>query len=466
MELMNSSIWDKLRASVTAHSMITVGDHILVGLSGGADSVCLLIMLCNIRSDYNLTVSAAYIDHGFRPDETPAEIAFCRRLCSRLDAAFETGNIDPASYAKQKGMNKQEAARELRYKALQEIAMERGCAKIALAHNADDQAETVLMRLIRGSGNLGLTGIPPVRKPFIRPLIRITRNEIEDYLKNENAVYVTDSSNIKDDYLRNRIRHHIIPAIKSINRDFTDAITRTTDIISEEERYLEIQVTKTLMRLISRKSDLTIELFLMPMESVDKAILRRVFRRAVSETRGLKGLGHIHIEDLVRLVKSGRSGDRLYLPGSIRAIRAYSTLIITSEKPARLSDYSVPGPGEFVLAEASRILSIKIAARDELEDLGDGKNIACLDADKIRFPLIVRPRRDGDFFYPFGLGKRKKIQDFFTDEKVPRDLRDIVPLIISGNDIALVAGFRVDDRYKVDHNTRKALIVEMSRLKI
>lgn len=446
--------------------MIAVGDHILVGLSGGADSVCLLTMLNHMKAEYELTVSAACIDHGFRPSETPAEIDFCRLLCSKLDITFETRKIDPAAFAKREGLNKQEASRDLRYKALQEIAANKGCNRIALAHNADDQAETVLMRLIRGSGSLGLTGIPPVRKPFIRPLIRVSRLEIEAYLESEAMEYVTDSSNIKDDYLRNRIRHHLIPEIKKINRDFVDTVTRTTDIIMEEDRYFEIQVTKTLMKLISRKSDTTIELFLMPMESLDKALLRRVLRRAVAETRGLRRIGLIHIEDIIRLIKYGRSGDRLYLPDSIRVIKAYSTLILTSAKPARLSEYSLDGPGDIMLDESSQILSVKIEPREDIETLGDGKNVACLDADKVAFPLIVRPRRDGDFFYPLGLGKRKKIQDFFTDEKVPRDLRDVVPLLVSGADIALVAGFRVDDRFKVNHNTKRTLIVKMKRLKI
>lgn len=466
MKFMTNTIWDKLRAAITGHSMISVGDHILVGLSGGADSVCLLTMLNHMKTEYQLKISAAYIDHGFRPSETPAEIAFCREVCSKMNVAFEMGNIDPASYAKSEGLNKQEAARELRYQALRKIAAEKGCNRIALAHNADDQAETVLMRLIRGSGSAGLTGIPPVRKPFIRPLIRTTRTEIEEYLKKDGAEYVTDSSNLKDDYLRNRIRHQLIPEIERINPDFIATVTRTTDIIMEEDRWFEIQVTKTLMKLISRKSDTTIELFLMPMEALDKALLRRVLRRAVAETRGLRRLGHVHIEDLIRLVKYGRSGDRLYLPDSVRAIKAYSTLIMTSEKPARLSEYSVSGPGEYMLAEASQILSLKIIPREEMEDLGDGKIIACLDAEKVSFPMTVRGRRDGDFFYPLGLGKKKKIQDFFTDEKIPRDLRDIVPLIVNGPDIALVAGFRVDDRFKVDHNTRKALVVEVKRLKI
>jgi tRNA(Ile)-lysidine synthase len=232
----------------------------------------------------------------------------------------------------------------------------------------------------------------------------------------------------------------------------------------EEERYLEIQVTKTLMKLISRKSDSTIELFLLPMEALDKAILRRVVRRALAETSGLKGLGLVHVEDIIKLVKHGTSGDRIYLPDSIRAIKGYATLILTSDKPGRLGEYSITGPGEITLAESSQVISARIFNKVDVEGHGDGKRLVCLDADALEFPLTMRPRKAGDFFFPFGLGKRKKIQDFFVDEKIPRDRRDVIPLLISGDDIALVVGFRVDDRFKVGDNTSRVLVLEVSPL--
>jgi tRNA(Ile)-lysidine synthase len=461
---MKNSILDKVKETLKKHSMIASGDRILIGLSGGADSACLLTLLNTLSAEYDIGVSAAYIDHGLRPDEIPNEIDFCRQLCSGLGIDFTTRSIEPAAFAKQEGLSKQDASRELRYKALQDIASEKSCNKIALAHNADDLAETVLMHLIRGSGPLGLAGIPPVRKSFIRPLIGISRKEVEAHINKEGTGYMTDSSNMKDDYLRNRIRHFIVPAIKNINKDFIATVSRTTDIIREEERYLEIQVTKTLMKLISRKSDSTIELFLLPMEALDKALLRRVLRRALAETRGLKGLGLVHIEDIIKLIKNGRSGDRIYLPDSIRAIKAYSTLILTSETPARLSEYSLAGPGEVTLTESSQVISVRIFNKVDVDGLGDGKRFVCLDADSVEFPLTIRPRKTGDSFYPLGLGKRKKIQDFFVDEKIPRDRRDIIPLLISKDNIALVVGFRVDDRFKVNDNTIRVLVLEVKPL--
>ena len=461
---MQNSIIDNVKETIKKHSMIATGDRILVGLSGGADSVCMLTILKALSTEYYITISAAYIDHGFRPDETPNEIDFCKKLCSGLGIDFITRSIDPAAHSKREKLNRQDASRELRYSALRDIAAEKNCSRIALAHTADDLAETVLMHLIRGSGPLGLAGIPPVRKPFIRPLISISRKEVEEHVSKEGSGHVTDSSNMKDDYLRNRIRHFIIPAIKNINREFISTVIRTTDIRREEERYLEIQVTKTLMKLISRKSDSAIELFLLPMVALDTAILRRVLRRALAETSGLKGLGLVHVEDIIKLIKHGRSGNRIYLPHSIRAIKGYATLILTSDAPARLSEYSLAGPGEVTLVESSQVIVARVFDKVDVEGLGDGKRLVCLDADAAEFPLIIRPRKTGDFFYPLGMGKRKKIQDFFVDEKIPRDRRDIIPLLISRDNIVLVAGLRVDDRFKVNDNTRRVLVLEVSPL--
>ncbi len=462
---MKKHIIDLVKDSITKHSMISAGDRILAGLSGGADSVCLLSILDHLKNALGVELSAAYIDHGFRPDETAAEIEFCSKLCSERNIKFSTTKINAQVYADSEGLNKQEAARDLRYKALEEIATQNGANKIALAHNANDQAETLLMHLVRGSGPLGLSGIPPIRGLIIRPLIETQRSEIEEYLSKEGLHYVTDSSNLKDDYLRNRIRHFIMPSLININKDFIQAALRTTNILRDEERYFAVLVTKTLMKMISRKSDATIELFLGPMEYMDTALLRRVLRRALSETRSLRGLGLDHIEDLIKLIKSGQSGDRIYLPHSIRAIKGYATLVLTSEAPASLGEYVINSPGEIVLKEASTVLRLSIVERKEIYDMGDGKKSACFDADKLPFPLSVRSRRAGDFFYPGGFGKKKKIQDYFVDEKIPRDERDSVPILMSNKNIAWVVGHRIDERYKVDDNTDRVLLLEIRPMK-
>jgi tRNA(Ile)-lysidine synthase len=456
----------KVRETINKYHMLAQGDHVLVGLSGGPDSVCLLTILHRLKPEFGIHISAAYIDHGLRPDEIPYEIELCRDTCSSMDIPFTTRPIDVKSYLKENKLNKQEAARELRYNALDEIATEKAANKIALGHNADDQAETIIMRLFRGTGPSGLSGIPPVRKYIIRPLIEIERNDIEDFLETEGIGFAVDSSNLKREYLRNKIRYLIIPEARKINMDVVNTISRTADIFRDEERYFEILVTKTLMKLITRKTDNSIELFLGPLEAMDTVILRRVLRRAIDETKGLHGIGFIHVEEIMSLIKSGKSGDRIYLPKDIRVIKGYSTILITSGKPTKLVAYVIDSPGETIVKESSMVIHSAIMGIDEVKDYGDAKKIAVIDADKVHFPMTIRGRLHGDFFYPLGFGKKKKLQDYFVDEKIPRDERDAVPLLISGNNIVWVIGYRLDERYRVDKDTKRVLKFEVKPRRI
>ncbi|MEK7237948.1 MAG: tRNA lysidine(34) synthetase TilS, partial [Nitrospirota bacterium] len=461
-------------------------DNVIIGLSGGPDSVCLGIILHKLRVDFNLTLNAVYVDHGLRPDEVENEKAFCKNFCNNLGIGFFTKAVDVKEYAKDRKLNIQEAARELRYHAYEEVSKKAGAAKIALGHTADDQVETVLIHLMRGAGYKGLSGMPPVRSSefgvlssesrvkknvlIIRPLIEIERSEIENFLFQNSSLFtlhsslpfIVDSSNLKKDYFRNWIRLMIIPEFKKKSPALVKSISRMADILREEDAYLEIIVTKTLMRLISRKSADAIELFILPLETMEKPILRRVLRRAVSETEGIKGIDFIHIEDMIELIKRGKSGDRIYLPKGIRVIKNYSTIVITSRPPQKISTYTINVPGEVVLNEIKAV--IKASAENKSDDYGDGKITTVFDADKIGTILTVRQRKNGDFFYPAGFGKRKKLQDFFVDEKVPRDERDSVPIVVSGNDIVWVAGFRGDERFNAAADTKRFLRLEFNKI--
>lgn len=461
---------DKINKTIKKYSMLYGGEKIIIGLSGGPDSVCLLYILNAFRERLKLNLAALYIDHGLRPEETPIEIEFCRKLCEELNVPFMTKSIDVQAYANTYKINKQEAARQLRYHAFEEIALVNKFERIALGHTSDDQAETLLMRLLRGSGPTGLACIPPVRGKIIRPLIDVERKEIEKYLHDNGINFIIDSSNLKSDYLRNKIRYSVIPLLKEFNPDIIETLSKTAAIFRDEERYFEILVTKALMKLISRKTNGRIELFLSPFEIMDKVIIRRVLRRAIDETRGLRGISFIHIEDMIDLIKEGKAGDRIYLPRGVRVIKEYSTITITSEPPVKLRHYDLIVPGETVLKEAGIVIKASIAEGDDINEIkkdlsGLWKSRGLIDADKLKFPLIVRPRQNGDFFYPYGFGKRKKLQDFFVDEKIPRDERDRIPLIVSGNDIVWIVGYRGDERFKITEETKKLLVLDVKKAK-
>jgi tRNA(Ile)-lysidine synthase len=460
---------DTVTGTIQKYSMLAGGETVLTGLSGGPDSVCLLHVLHALKSRFSLSIHAVYVDHGLRPEETTGETEFCKKICSNLSVPFYTKVIDVKNYAVQHGMNKQEAARELRYRAFEETAFETKAQKVALGHIADDQAETLLMRLFRGAGSTGLAGIPPVRKFIIRPLIERERKEIEEFLHRKDIAFVVDSSNLRETYVRNRIRLSLIPAIKGFNPDIIKTLSKTAELLGEEDKYFAFIVTKTLMKLISRKTDSRVELFLAPLEAMDKVIMRRVLRRVIDETSGLRGISFIHIEDIVELVKTGKPGDRTYLPKGIRAIKDYATLVLTSEPPAQLNDYQLEIPGETILKEAGILIKsyeVERCGPDSVsQNFGLWTASGIFDADKITFPLTARPRKDGDFFYPSGFGRRKKLQDFFVDEKVPRDERARIPLIVSGEDILWVVGYRGDERFRVTGDTKNILRLEVKKVR-
>ncbi|MCX8027098.1 MAG: tRNA lysidine(34) synthetase TilS [Thermodesulfovibrionales bacterium] len=451
--------------TISEFNMINNGDHILVGLSGGADSVALLVLLNQLKAQLNIKLSSIYIDHKLRPLETPDEIEFCKYLCDVLKADFYVRDVDVKEHAQKTGMSIQESARELRYEAFYKLSYEINANKIALGHNADDQLETIFMRLIRGTGVSGLLGIPPVRDMIIRPLLDVRRRMIEDFLIKNREIfglkkdkpYIIDSSNLKTDYIRNRLRFQVMPRIEEINPSIHQTISRMIQIIRDEERYFDILVTKTLMKLITRKAEGYIELFLSPLETIEKPILRRVLRRAIDATKGLRGIGFENIEDIINLIRNGKTGGRVYIRHDIRVIRGYSTLIITSLKPQKLSTVQISTSGEYILKEAGIVLIVDELSADELQDGHDGKSSAVFDVEKLSMPLIIRHRNPGDFFYPSGFGKRKKVQDFFVDEKIPKDERDTVPILTSNGNIVWIVGYRTDERYKIDKDAKRVL---------
>ncbi|MBN2654505.1 MAG: tRNA lysidine(34) synthetase TilS [Nitrospirae bacterium] len=458
-------ITSQVLETIKKHSLIVPGDHLLIGLSGGPDSTCLAHVMHMLKNDLKIRISAIYINHGLRPDEIENEMSFCQKFCNGLDMPFETASIDLKNCSKEDKMNLHEAAREMRYALFQEYALLINANKIALGHNSDDQTETIIMRILRGSGSSGMSGIPAKRGNIIRPLIETSREEIMAELNRCNLNFVIDSSNLKDVYTRNRIRARVMPALKKINPNLLQTINRTVDIFRDEEKYFEVQVTKSLMTLIRAKTSSKIELLLMPLESMHTALLRRLIRRAVDETRSLRGINFLHIEDIIKLIKNGCAGDRIFLPGGLRVIKGYSTLLLTSEQPSAIIEQTLDKPSEIIIKEASLIMKTKMITRDEYDELEiKTKNIACVDADKIKWPLIIRRRASGDIFYPLGLGSRKKLQDFFVDIKLPRDERDAVPLIINKNEIVWIAGHRLDERYKVEKKSNRILKFEVKHI--
>lgn len=452
---------ENVSATIQKYAMISDRQSVLIGLSGGPDSLSLTIALKRLFPESDL--HALYVDHSLRPEETPGEIDLCARVCKELGVTFHKRTIDVKGFADKEGLNLQEAARKLRYEELDLVAIETGTDLMALGHNMDDQCETFFMRITRGSGPKGLAGIPPVRNKIIRPLIETSREDIESFLRDEGQQYASDSSNLKDIYLRNKIRSSLMPLLKELNPNILNTVSRTCEILNEEEKYFFIKVTKKLMTLISRKGDAGIELYAMPFESMDKAIARRVIRRAVEETQGLRRIGLDHVEEILELAMKGKAGDSISLPGGLTAYKKYSTFVITSTSPIELSTYIIESEGITELKEVSKVLKTSIISTEEAERITSSPSRLrlVLDADKARFPLTVRKRMSGDFFYPMGSTIRKKLQDFMVDSKVPRFERDSVPIVECEGRIAWIAGLRGDEQFKSTQETSRHLLLEL-----
>ncbi|MBF0343116.1 MAG: tRNA lysidine(34) synthetase TilS [Nitrospirae bacterium] len=451
------NIRDKIKTVIKTFSMLSEGDTVLVGLSGGPDSVTLLLLLRELEPSLN--IHAIYIDHGLRPHETPDEIEFCKQLCCQLNVPFVTRAIDDLP----DGQRKTPALlREIRYRLYEETAFSIGASRIALGHNKDDQAETIILNLLRGAAMTGMSGIAPVRGRFIRPLIDVPRLEIEAYLNECKQTCCLDSSNLKDIYLRNRVRRHLMPALLDYNPNIVNTLTRNAQIIREENAFIELAVTKKMMTLVSRKKKNRIELFLLPLQNMEIVLLRRLLKRAAASVETIKELGALHIEEIMTLIRTSSTGDRLYLPGGIRVIRGYSTVVITSEPPARCPEKTLPLPGEVIVREVNCIMRTTILDRFQRPE---HRRQECLDADLLSTQLKIRARVDGDYFYPLGLGKRKKVQDYLVDEKIPRDVRQAIPLVFSGDTLVWIAGHRADDRFKVTQETKRYCLLELIPIK-
>jgi tRNA(Ile)-lysidine synthase len=355
------TIKEKAKRAIAKHKMLSSGDTVLVGVSGGPDSMALLYILMDLRDEYGITLRVAHLNHGFRR-EAADEADFVRRITSSLDIPAVIRFIDVPSIMEKEGLSAQEAARNVRYAFFKEAAKETGANKVALAHTSDDQAETVLMRLLRGSGPQGLSGIPPVRDmlgdcPYlraarrrigtvpgmevngqqltiIRPLMDCSRKEIEGYLSERGIPFVTDISNLKMGYLRNRVRMELIPFLEGYNPNIKETLIRTGELAYRDEDFLETEADKAYQSITVPSVDgLTMEF--KALKGLHAAISSRVIRRGIMEVKGdMKRISFEHISDILSLLHSGEGRWSLHLP-DVTVSREHDRVILKKEKGRR-----------------------------------------------------------------------------------------------------------------------------------
>ncbi len=489
----------EIERTIARHDMLNHGDRVLVAVSGGPDSVVLLDVLDGVKAAFSLDLVVAHFDHGLRPKDDERETRFAASLAVSKNLPFVTEKV--ISPMGKNGMSLEEEARNRRYEFLEHAKKKYTAQKIALGHTLDDQAETVIMRLLRGSGSAGLAGIPPVRDyTIIRPLIEITREEILAYIAHRKLQYITDSSNFEERHLRNRIRMDLLPRMKRYQPRIVHLLGQTAGIMREESRWLEMEADRWIQETVrvdeteshlkritttkisraktQRRKDF-LDFFdgkarnkvLMSPQAFSElapALQGQVIRQIIKRIQGdLRRISLRHIEAVKGLVR-GRPQGTLNLPNGIFVQKTYETLIIgkNEEKPADEKiegfHYVLDGPGVFRLdAIACTITIEEVNGKGVLPEADPSPWIAYLNRDRIRYPLIVRSFLPGDRFVPLGMRGHKKLKNFFVDRKVPSDIRRRLPLLCRGNDLIWVCGLRLDDRFKVIPEAEKVVRVSL-----
>jgi tRNA(Ile)-lysidine synthase len=438
--------------------MLTPGDAVVVGVSGGADSLALLYALRELK-EYRLKLIVSHLNHGIRPKEGKRDALFVEGIAKKLDLPFETREVSTPEFKKRSKLSLEEAARTLRYEFLREVLAKHNAQKIATAHTLDDQAETVLMRFIKGSGPLGLSGIPPVSQgQIIRPLIEVPRSEVERYLQGKKVKWVEDSSNREKIFLRNRIRHDLIPVLQKYNPRIKETLAKTANIFRTEEDFIRSRAGNWLEYVFQHRDEDELLGTLSRYKAIPEALRPAFLRIAIEQIKGsLRQVSFTHVASADELLFSESSSGEIVLPGGIVVAKGYDSFLIT--RKSRLEpkfSYRIASPGKWNFPHAE--LEIDTV---EAESWGEDPFIQFFDRDSVEFPIEIRNYHPGDRFVPLGMKTRKKIKDLFIDEKIPRFLRSRIPIFLSKGQIMWVGGLRMDERFKV----RKKKAVRISLVK-
>lgn len=433
--------------TVKKYRMFSGGEKIVVGVSGGIDSMVLLTLLQQFVEKFQGELVVAHLNHGLRGKESDHDESFVKNIAEAVGLSCITKKINVGDIALKEGLNLQDAARSARYSFFEEVLEDLGCDSIALGHNADDQAETMLMRIIRGSGIKGLGGIPPVRGVIIRPLIELTREDINAYATKNSINFTEDSSNIKTSYLRNKLRHQLIPTLKEYNPRICHELNLLSSINRDVESYLQDEVEKIFKKAICPESEDGVAVFLdlSTFNKIPAALKAKVIMKAVERLMGSSsGLFSAHILDVESLALNGVSGRSINLPKGLIVLLEYGRLIFSCD--ARPKDDSffkclLNIPGDTIIQEAGIILRASKAIREGSNLKGDKKSIY-LDMKLFSEPFEVRNFIAGDRIRIKGMSGRKKLKDLFIDEKVPPRLRRKIPILVSGSEILWVIGLR------------------------
>ncbi|MGM9759676.1 MAG: tRNA lysidine(34) synthetase TilS [Parabacteroides sp.] len=437
---------DKVHLYIQQHKLLTPESPVLVGLSGGADSVALLAVLCRL----GYTCIALHCNFHLRGEESMRDEAFARQIATeRFQIPFYKQDFDTETYAKFHHLSIEMAARELRYAWFESMRRQLGAQAIAVAHHRDDQVETVLMNLLRGSGIRGMAGIRPKQGAIVRPLLTVGRDEIVDWLTEEQLSFVTDSTNLSDAYTRNFIRLRIIPLLEQINPSAKRSMARTVAHLAEVEQVYRASMEQAIREVTLAEGCFSIPLLLL--QPAPSTLLYELLRPY--------GFSPQLCESVYQSLDK-ESGKEFYSETHRLVKDRESCWIVPISRREQPESWTIPaveglweGPVRLTFHRLERSAAYCIPRR---------KETICLDADKLRFPLCLRRWQQGDWFVPFGMKGRKKISDYFSDRKFCRVQKEQAWLLCSGEQVVWLIGERMDDRFRVTEQTKWILEINFS----
>ncbi|MEW5761858.1 MAG: tRNA lysidine(34) synthetase TilS [Bacillota bacterium] len=458
-----------MRENLRRYAMVAPGDGVVAGVSGGPDSVALLDLLFRLREEFNLRLTVAHLNHMLRGREAEEDAAFVAGLAARYGLPFTGERVDVRAYRAVHGGSLEEAAREVRYAFFARVAGETGAARVALGHNADDQAGTVLFHFLRGTGPAGLKGIPPVRGLFIRPLLTVRRAAIEAYLAERGLTARLDRSNLAPFYTRNRIRLFLLPLLeREYNPRLVEALARLAEVCREEDAYLDDLAAAALEGARLEGGEGEVRLAADRVAGLPPALRRRVVRLAWREVAADEHPpDYPAVARVLDLLERPAGGRRVPLPRRVWAEKAHGALVFTAHREAPAPAFARPleVPGATPIPETGMIVESRLEPWDGQLDLRAlPPTEAVLDADRLAFPLTLRSRRRGDRFHPLGAPGKTRLKKFLIAAGIPRERRDRLPLVVDADgEIVWVAGVRPAETVRVREGTRRVLHLRLAQ---
>ena len=450
-------MYHKVKAYIEKYHMLDEKDKVIVGVSGGADSICLLFMLIELKKEMGLSVEAVHVHHGLREETADADAAYVKKVCKELGIEFRLFYEDVKSFALHNKMSEEEAGRYVRRRIFKEVLKEAGGTKIALAHHQNDNAETLLWNLCRGCSLKGMGGIAPVDGVFIRPLLCLKREEIESYLVNRGISYCTDETNLEDGHTRNRIRNHVIPYLEEqVNERAVSHMSETMEQMRQLWKYVESETTRYAARCIKVSKDQTRRVLLkQEFILVPEALRSYVLHEFICQAAGRrKDIESVHAKMLFELLDN-QVGRQARLPYGIVAVRSYEGIELRRESERRPKDQNLTDQNP------EGLMKMRTLKRTPGKVIfPENPYTKWFDYDIINNTVEIRHREPGDYITIDKNGKTQKLKQYFINEKIPQEERDRIWLIADGKHIMWIVGYRQNQQYQITENTRRILEIE------